>query len=352
MSALRVLYWVFNYQPQWEAVSKEIASIRTGLAGEIDNYLVSINSKDRSFRLRGREKQIPLPHGLSLFPLLRSYASRFDINHLFASAGERLLTPVLSRGNSVLTIAKDTATLRGYERNRESLKRLTAVVVEGERDRELLRQIGVKEERIWVIRPGVPVACYREAQGAFTVIFASSPFSADDFLSRGIYLIIGVAALLPEVRFLLIWRKHHLAKLKQIVAVAGLANLVIQSGVIDDMNTVYAGAHAAILPGLEHRSFIPCPRSGLEALAHGKPLLVSNLVSIASSVALAGAGLVFEPTIGSLKAAIVQLRADYPTYQANTQRYIQENFSPSTHLELHRRLYQRLGSMARAASSR
>ena len=351
MSALRVLYWVFNYMPQWEAVSKEIASVRTGLAGEIDDYLVSIDSKERSFNLRGREKRIPLPHGLPLFPLLRSYASRFDVNHLFASAGERFLTPILSRGNSVLTIAKDTATLRGYERNKESLKRLAAIVVEGERDREMLRQIGVKEERIWVIRPGVPVARYREAQGAFTVIFASSPFYADDFLTRGIYLIIAVAALLPDVRFLLIWRKHHLAKLEHIVTEAGLTNLIIQNGVIDDMNTVYDGVHAAILPGLEHRSFIPCPRSGLEALAHGKPLLVSDLVSIAPSVACAGAGIAFEPTIAALRAAIIQLRADYPTYQANTQRYIQEKFSPSTHLELHRRLYQSLGSIAGPASS-
>ena len=350
MSALRVLYWVFNYMPQWEAVSKEIASVRTGLAGEIDDYLVCFNDKERSFNLRGREKRIPLPYGLSLFPLLRSYASRFDVNHLFASAGERLLTPILSRGNSVLTIAKDTATLRGYERNRKSLKRLTAVVVEGERDRELLRQIGVKEERIWVIRPGIPVARYREAQGPFTIVFASSPLNAGDFLSRGIYLITAVAALLPDVRFLLIWRKHHLAKLEDIVAKAGLTNLIIQNGVIDDMNTVYDGVHAAILPGLEHRSFIPCPRSGLEALAHGKPLLVSELVAIAPSVARAGAGLAFEPTIAGLKSAIMQLQADYPTYQANTQRYIQENFSPSTHLELHRRLYQSLGSMANRAS--
>jgi glycosyltransferase involved in cell wall biosynthesis len=340
VSELQVLYWVFNYVPKWEAVSKEIASLRHGLDGEIDSSLVSINDKDSSLRLRGRDKRIPLPHGLSLYPLAKPYASRFDINHLFASAGERLVTPIISRQNGVLTVAKDTATLRGFERNHEALKRMRAIVVEGERDREILRQIGVREEALSLIRPGIPTAPYREARGAFTVLFASSPLSAADFISRGIYLITAVAALVPEVRFLLIWRKRHLAKLERILASAGVSNVTVRSGLIENMAEVYQGVHAAVLPGLEHRSFIPCPRSGLEALAHGKPLLVSNLVSIAPSVSRAGAGLAFDPTVAGLKAAILQLQAEYPAYQANTQRYIAEHFSPSVHIERYRRLYQ------------
>jgi len=152
-----------------------------------------------------------------------------------------------------------------------------------------------------------------------------------------------VAALLPEVRFLLIWRTHHLAKVERIVASAGVTNVVIRSGVVDDMASVYDSVHAAVLPGLEHRSFIPCPRSGLEALAHGKPLLLSHLVSLAPSVTQSGAGVAFEPTIDGLKAAILQLQAEYPKYQANTQRYVAQNFSPTKHLELYRRLYQSLG---------
>jgi glycosyltransferase involved in cell wall biosynthesis len=343
VTALRVLYWVFNYMPKWEAVSKEIASVRHGLEGEIDSSLVSLNSKEGGLELRGRDKRIPLPHGLPLLPLIRPYAARFDVNHLFASAGERLITPIISRHNGVLTIAKDTATLRGYERNAESLKRLGAVVVEGKRDRDILRQLGIHEERIWLIRPGVPVMSYREAKGPFTILFASSPLNAADFLSRGIYLIIAVAALLPTVRFLLVWRKHHLAKLQRIVAKAGVTNVVVQSGVIADMAAVYDSVHAAVLPGLEHRSFIPCPRSGLEALAHGKPLLLSSLISIASSVAQSAAGVVFEPSATGLKAAILQLQAGYAGYQANTQVYIAEHFSPETHLQLHRRLYQSVG---------
>jgi glycosyltransferase involved in cell wall biosynthesis len=343
VSAVRVLYWVFNYMPQWEAVSKEIASLRRGLDGEIDGSLLSLNTKDRGLSLRGREKRIPLPHGLPLYPLVKPYASRFDVNHLFASAGERFLTPILSRCNGVLTVAKDTTTLRAFEQNKASFTRLRAIVVQAERDREILRQIGVRDETIRLIRPGIPTAPYREACSPFTILFASSPLAAADFLSRGIYLIARVAALLPDVQFLLVWRTRHLAKLEHIIAAAGVSNITITNGVIDDMPAVYDGVHASILPGLEHRSFIPSPRSGLESLAHGKPLLVSHLVSIAETVARSHCGVAFEPSTAGLKAAILQLRKDYSAYQANTQRYITENFSPSTHLELYRRLYQTIG---------
>jgi glycosyltransferase involved in cell wall biosynthesis len=326
--------------PQWEAVSKEIASLLQGLDKSIDGSLVSLNTKHRQLRLGGREKRIPLPHGVPLYPLLKPYASRFDINHLFASGGERFLTPVISRYKGVLTVAKDTSATAGFERNREALLRLKAIVVQGGRDRAILEQLGVRRGALRTIRPGIPLAPYVTAPDPFTILFASSPLTADDFLSRGVYLIARAAAQLPNVRFLLVWRERHLAKLKGILAEARTENVDVVSGLVDDMASMYDRAHATILPGLEHRSFIPCPRSGLESLAHGKPLLLSSLVSLAQSVVSSGAGIAFEPDITGLVTAVRRLQGDYASYQANTQRYIADNFSPATHLALYERLYR------------
>jgi glycosyltransferase involved in cell wall biosynthesis len=338
----RVLYWVFNYMPEWEAVSKEVASLLHGLEGTVEGTLVSLNTKHRHLRLAGREKRIPLPHGLPFYPLLKRYASRFDVNHLFASGGERLLTPVISRYRGVLTLAKDTTSLGSFDQNKESLARLKAIVVQARRDWEILRQIGVREAALRVIRPGIPIAPYSAAQGQFTILFASSPLSADDFLSRGIYLIAQASALLSDVRFLLVWRQRHLAKLERVLADVGSKNIEIVNGLIEDMSVVYDRVHATILPGLEHRSFIPCPRSGLESLAHGKPLLLSTFVSLAESVVAARAGIAFEPTIQDMVAAVRELQRDYLSYQVNTHSYIAERFSPATHLELYRQLYRSL----------
>jgi len=54
------------------------------------------------------------------------------------------------------------------------------------------------------------------------------------------------------------------------------------------------------------------------------------------------AGIAFEPTIQGLVGAVQELQRDYLAYQANTQRYIANKFSPATHLALYQRLYQSL----------
>lgn len=344
MSLPSVRYWIFNYKPEWEAVSKEIDSLRRGLSDVIDESIVSLNTVDRRLRLRGPEKRVPLPLGLALLPLLKPYASRAGINHLFASAGERWLTPRLATPNGMLTVAKDTDSLPRIERNADIFQRYGAIVVQCERDRDLMRQLGVRPDSIRLIRPGIPIAPYREGRGAFTILFASSPLRAAHFMTRGIYLMIRTAARLPDVHFLLIWRRRQLAKLRGLIAEAGVSNIEVQNGVISDMEEVYDRVHATILPGLEHCSFIPCPRSGLESLAHGKPLLASRLVSIAELVAQAGAGVAFEPTLQAMEDAIRHLRNNYITLQQGTQACVRANFSSSTHLELYRRLYQGVGA--------
>jgi glycosyltransferase involved in cell wall biosynthesis len=343
-NAVEVRYWVFNYEPQWEAVSKEIDTLRAGLGDGTRASVVGLNLRDRRLQWRGPIKRIPLPHGLPLYPLLRSHAGAGGgINHLFASAAERWLAPMLAVRRGILTVAKGSPSLAAIERNAATLRRFRAVVVQSEWDRDVLRQVGVAERSLRLIRPGIPVSTYREASGPFTILFASSPFGRDDFLTRGIQLLVRVASRLPDVRFLLAWRGRHLAKLRGLIGEAGAANIEIRDGVIQDMGAVYDQVHAAALPALEHRSFIPAPRSGLEALAHGKPLLVSRYVSIAEPLVRAGAGVAFDPTVRGLETAVHALRERYRGCRAAAQPYIERHFSPSIHLELHRRLYRSLG---------
>jgi glycosyltransferase involved in cell wall biosynthesis len=339
MTLPRVRFWIFNYMPQWEGVSQELASVRDGLREQVDGSIVSLDTKQRAWALRGRDKRIPLPHGLALYPLIRSWVGRAEVNHLFASAGERWLTPLLGRYDGVLTVAKDTPGPLAYERNAESFRRLRAVVVQSERDREILGRFGLRPGALRLIRPGVALAPYRAARGPFTILFASSPLTAGHFRSRGVHLIVGAAARLPDVRFLLVWRRRHVDRLRRMLAEAGVTNVEILDGVVPDMGAVYDRVHATILPALEPHSFIPCPRSGLESLAHGKPLLASHAVDLASGVAEAGAGLAFEPTVAALEQVIRRLQADYDAYQSRTQPYVTRRFSPAVHLELYRRLY-------------
>jgi glycosyltransferase involved in cell wall biosynthesis len=343
MTRTRVRYWCFNYAPKWEAVSKEIDILMTGLADTVDGSLVTLDTRDSRVRLRGPIQCIPLPHGLPLLPLVLAHAFRGGVNHLFASAGERWLTPILARRRGVLTIAKSTSDATRIGRNAPVLRSFGAIVTQSERDRDLMQQLGVRTDAIHLIRPGVPVAEYREAQGPFTILFASSPFYAEEFRSRGIELLARTAPRLPDVRFLLVWRRHHLGKLRRLLLDAGATNVDIHDGVVTDMGEMYDRVHATILPGTEPHSFIPAPRSGLESLAHGKPLLASHHVALADSLAPAGAGVVFDPTVAGLEAAVRRLRREYAAIQPRAQPYIRERYCPARHLALYRLLYQAVG---------
>lgn len=314
----------------------------SGLGDGAGASIVSLNLRDRRLQWQGGVKRIPLPHGLPLYPLLRSHSAEPGINHLFASASERWLAPLLARRRGILTVAKGSAGLDRIERNAATLQRFKAVVVQSAWDRDLMRQVGVPDGSLKLIRPGIPLGAYREGGGSFTILFASSPFAADDFLSRGIQLLLRAASRMPDIRILLAWRGRHLHKLRRLIEESGAGNIEVRDGVIADMGAVYDEVHAAALPALEHRSFIAAPRSGLEALARGKPLLVSRYVGIAESLERAGAGVVFDPTVDGLISAIRRLRDRYDAYQGAAQPYIERHYSPVTHLDLHRRLYESL----------
>lgn len=340
MSLPPVRYWCFNYAPEWEAVSKEIEILMTGLTDSVRSSLVSLDTRDRRYQLSGRVQRLPVPYGLPLLPLVLPNAFRAGINHLFASAGERWLTNLLARRRGVLTIAKSASSAVRIERNVPVLRSYRAIVTQSERDRDLMLQLGVPKDRLHLIRPGVRVAEYREARGAFTILFASSPFYAGEFIARGIYLLVRAAVRLPDVRFLLVWRRHHLAKLRRLIEDAGATNVEVHDGVVSDMGEMFDRVHATVLAGMEPQSFIAAPRSGLESLAHGKPLLASHHIAIAGSLAEAGAGVVFEPTLEGLEAAVRRLRRDYAAIQPRAQAYIRNRYCPARHLDLHRLLYQ------------
>lgn len=158
-------YWIFNYAPQWEAAAKELRLLSRELRPEYDTRVVALNMRNRSLRVRGPEKTLPLPFALLALPLLRWASSGFRINHIFASLTERLLIPRMKGSRTMLTVTKDTPALGAIERNLDHLRDLRYVVVESEWHRELLRQGGVADGAVRLIRPGVELRPYEEAGG-------------------------------------------------------------------------------------------------------------------------------------------------------------------------------------------
>lgn len=338
----KVGYWIFNYAPKWEAASKEVEALSTQLADAYSTSVISMNLKDWRLGLNGSVKYLPLPYALVGLPLVSRIAASFQINHVFASPGERLLLPRLGTLNTVLTITKDTNSLANFEKNAENLKKLRKIVVESKWHQELLLQLGIDPSAIHRIHPGVEIKPYCPASGPFKLLFATSPPDLYGFLSRGVYLLIQVAQRLPQIEFILVWRDKNYDKLAALLAGISASNIKVINGYIPNMDEIYKTVHAAVLPGLASNSLKPCPHSGLEALAHGKPLLVSKPTSIADLIQENQCGLAFEPTVEHLEKSLLELMENFDFYQRNCHSTMQRNFSKDYFLTQYRQIYDSL----------
>lgn len=333
---------MFNFDPRWEAVSMELDVLARAFRPTYGTRTISLDTKRLTLARSGPDRHFPAALGVAASPLLLRLARRTPINHLFASPSELFLTPRLARvPNTILTISKTSRTLARVHRNADALRQLRCIVVESERDRELLLQLDVAPERIRLIHPGVETRPYRPAPGPLTLLFATSPKTPEYLLTRGIYLLLETAALMPEVRFRLVWRWNP-GFVQALVRERRLGNVEILTGFQRDMESLYDAAHAVVLPGLEPNSFKPCPHSALHALAHGKPVLVSRHVSVADIVERRRCGVVFDPTIDAFRDAIEQLSARYDEYQANAAPTAEAEFSRSGFLERYARVYASL----------
>jgi glycosyltransferase involved in cell wall biosynthesis len=338
----RVAYWIFNYMPKWEAASKEIALLAGAFRQELGTRIISFDQHRNGVAMQAGNSHLSIPLGMLGLPMLWWSTRAVKINHVFASAGETRLTPLLAaRENTILTVAKDSIWLDRIERNATTLKSLRCVVVESERHRDLMFQLGLSRDQVRLIYPGTDCKPVHRPAGPFTILFASSPLQKYDLLSRGVHLMIAAAKQLPDVRFRLIWRKHPEA-VKAVVREAGVDNVDIYTGFIADMGAHYDAAHAAILPALTEMSLKPCPHSALLALAHGKPVLASRPVSISSIIDQDQCGAVFDPTVASLCDAIDRLRTRYDHFQANAQPTIRARFSESQFVARYAALYHSL----------
>lgn len=333
-------YWAYNYSPKWEASSRELKALLTVFAAQYDVGVISQSMHNWKISFRGNKKTFPFPLSLLAFPFLRKIAVSYQINHIFSSLVEPVLIRRIGDLNTIATITKDSDSLTRFEQNIPYFKRLRYIVVESERHREILKQTGIDQESIKLIYPGVTVKPYKQAPSPFKILFATSPLGKYGLLSRGIYLLMQTAKVLPDVRFILIWRERNFNKLKALIDHYGLDNVEVVNGHIPDMDKIYQSVHATILPGLTHSSLKPCPHSGLDSLSHGKPVLVSDSTSIAGIVARNQCGVTFEYSVESLVAGIQNLMDHYAQFQSNCHRTVEETFSEAVFVERYRKLYE------------
>jgi glycosyltransferase involved in cell wall biosynthesis len=106
-----------------------------------------------------------------------------------------------------------------------------------------------------------------------------------------------------------------------------------------DVNDVLAQVHAAIVLAGDTRLVKAYPHSLLEALAAGKPILVSRGISMADYVERTGCGQIVESvSVQQVLVALARLESSYASCQAVAMQ-VRDDFSHLRMVEAYKQLY-------------
>lgn len=340
MSVLYLLPILPPKDPTTEALAQEIDMLRGRFGGEV----VYVNPNARLPR-----PLIPrLLFGWPMLARLRRLARAAEVVHFF-NPDPFPFTFLTALGRPVIyTITSGVGTRRP---NRAFLRRMAAVTVPDQRSLTQLREWGLTNAALQP--PAVDAARFTHSplplgeDDTCHILVASAPWTAAQFASKGYEALLLAAQDDPALRLTLLWRGVLAHLIHQHIAMLNLDRRVTVIDRTVNVNEALGKVHAAALfatqPGLV-KSF---PHSLLDALAAGKPVLVSRAIPMSDYVEANGCGVVVEEvTPEAIAEAIQTLRQRYAELSRAAQIVGQRDFCPQNALDAMAAIYTRVVAAA------
>lgn len=335
----QVTYWTGTYDPEKEAISKELEALRQ--ARSLRTTVVAFSP--------AHSTHVDPKHGAILLSadrwmLLRGLAAllerRGDVTHIFGGFSSWHLLRALGRRPIVLTAVspRRSAPL--------SLPRLPAfVAVEADALVGEWRQAGMPASRIRVVYPGIDLSRFEllapPSNKRLQLLFASSPASVAEFDERGIPLLVEIARRRRDVDVVVPWRQWGdvAAARRALDALAPPPNLHVHHDPDADMLGYFARAHAT-LTLFARDSGKSAPNSILEGLACGRPAIVTYGCGIARAIERTGAGVACSEALDHVSAAIDRVRHQLPAMRLAAHAAARELFDLRQFVRAYDGLYE------------
>jgi glycosyltransferase involved in cell wall biosynthesis len=320
-----------------EAVAQDIA----GLLTRVDGRRIHISPPERLRRIFPERL-----FGLWLLPALRKIEAETDAYHLFHGGLRHFPLLGYLRRPIVYSVVAGLRPNRPVDAR--PIGALAALTVTGPRDAALARAWGAT--RVATLRPGVDLARFPRAAARpyspgdpFRLVIASAPWSEIDFIRKGVDALLDAAGADERLRLVFLWRGRLLEQMRVRIAARGLAERVTIIDARVDMAAALADAHAAALLADDSSIVKAYPNSLMEALAVGRPVLVSTQIPLSDEVGKEGAGVVTPgATPEDARAGLSRLMANYGDYAGRAQALPRERYSRERWLDEMVALYERL----------
>jgi glycosyltransferase involved in cell wall biosynthesis len=309
MSVVYVLPILPPQRPSAEAISQEIACLRDHFGGSV----VYVNPN----------RHLPAP----IIPrLLFGWSDLLTLRRLGRTAAlYHFYNPDPFPYPFLRALPKPVVYALGARVSRrpplDFLRRMGMVTVPDAASAAQLRAWGLTN--VARVRSGVDVSRFTphplplSPETPLRVLVASAPWTHEQFTGKGFDALLAAAQRMPDLQLTLLWRGHLADVMTARIAASGLQDRVTLLDQVVDVNDVLATVHAAALLPLREGLVKSYPHSLLDALAAGKPIVVSPALALAEDVAATGCGVVVsEVTPTAIVAALRALRADYPARAA------------------------------------
>jgi glycosyltransferase involved in cell wall biosynthesis len=295
--------------------------------------------------LRPRIRAIfPFPRfffGFQALHWLRRKEGEVDFHHIFNP--DLYLFPILKWLKRPIIYSPVAGVSKTGKPPSLSLNRyIDWIVVNNRRDWENLHRLGFHNLRL--IPPGFDRSGFAPSRMPITdrliVLVGSAPWNMGQFQTKGVDTLLAAARKIPDLKLVFLWRGLLLPEMKKRIAAAGLRDRVELINEAVDVKRVLAGAHASVVLADRTTLVKGYPHSLMEALAAGKPVLLSRCIAMADLVEETGCGLVFnDNSLDEVVQGFHNLRTRYREYQDKAFEVGRDRFSLSEALEGYRSLY-------------
>jgi glycosyltransferase involved in cell wall biosynthesis len=315
-----------------EAIAQEITLLQQHFGGEV----VHVNPNTGL-----RRALIPrLGFGWHTLPRLYRLAQKADLFHFFNPDPFPYPFLLMLPKPVVYTITAGV----GARPNLAYLRRIAMVTVPDERSLAQLQAWGLRN--VTQQRPGIDTHHFTHHPLPLTpdqplrLLVASAPWTLAQFASKGFDALLAATQAMPAVHLTLLWRGLLVDEIRQRVASLGIGERVTVVDQTVDVNSVLAQVHAAAIFARAPGIIKSYPHSLLDALAAGKPVLLSRTIPMADYVNKEGCGVVVDTvTPEAIMAALTKLRAGYDAYAGAARIVGQRDFTEGAALEAASAIY-------------
>ena len=171
----------------------------------------------------------------------------------------------------------------------------------------------------------------------------SAPWTSAQFRTKGVEALLAGASQAPHLRLIFLWRGVLADEMMNRVRRLNLEKQVTVLNKLVEVNQVLADVHASITLATKPNIIKSYPHSLLDSLAAGKPVLISRSIPMADYVEKTNCGKVVEsvsPT--GVLTAVEALAQEYESLQKSAQQVGQRDFSQSTMIASHQKVYERV----------